>query len=173
MEALRPVLLDLGLTESIKWGKPCYSAEEHNIAIIQEMKGFLSLMFFKGALIADPAGMLVDQGPNSRSAKRLEFRSIAEVQAASAAIASFVAAAVDAERAGVTAPPAPTLQLADELAERLAADADLAAAFDALTPGRQREYNMHISDAKQSATRSSRIDKVADRILAGKGLRDR
>ena len=173
MTALRSILLDAGLTESIKWGKPTFSADDANIAIFQPMKGFLSLMFFKGALLEDPAGVLRSQGENSRSALRLEFTSADEIAEQADIVRDLVASALAVEAAGLSVGPAPELELVPELAERLAADPDLAAAFDGLTPGRQREYNLHIGDAKQAKTREARIDKVAPQILAGKGLRDR
>lgn len=173
ISALRPVLLDRGLVEEVKWGKPCYSRDGRNIAIVQEMKDFLALMFFKGALLADPDGVLREQGPNSRSAKRIAFTSVDDVERLADTVGRYVDEAVDVEDAGLTVEPAPEPELAPELQERLEADPDLLAAFEALTPGRRREYNLHVSDAKQPTTRASRVDKVAPRILAGKGLRDR
>lgn len=173
MAALRPILLKAGLHEDIKWGKPCYAHDGSNIAIMQEMKDFLALMFFKGALLSDPEGVLEEQGPNSRSAKRMCFRSVADVKRLKGVIAAYVAEAIDVEEAGLEVGPAPELVFVEELRNRLAEDPAFREAFESLTPGRQREYNLHIADAKQSATRLSRIDKHADRILAGKGLRDR
>jgi uncharacterized protein YdeI (YjbR/CyaY-like superfamily) len=171
--ALRPILVGCGLDEEIKWGKPCYGREGKNIAIIQEMKDFMALMFFKGALLEDPAGVLRDQGPNSRSARRIEFTSVDEVRNLTEVVKAYVDEAVAVEEAGLKVGPAPEPDLVDELRERLADDPDLRAAFDALTPGRRREYNLHFSDAKRSATREARIDKYVPKILAGKGLRDR
>lgn len=173
LAALRPILLGCGLDESIKWGKPCYSDGDRNIAIMQEMKGFLALMFFKGALLDDPQGVLRSQGPNSRSARRVELTSVDDVAAHEATIRDLVASAIAVEEAGLSVGPAPELELCEELTERLAADPELAAAFEALTPGRQREYNLHIADAKQAKTREARIDKYVPQILAGKGMRDR
>lgn len=173
LAALRPVLVGAGLSESIKWGKPCYSAGGGNIAIIQEMKDFLALMFFKGALLTDPAGLLVEQGPNSRSARRVTFTTAGQVDVHAADLEAFVAEAIALEVAGATVAPAPEPESAVELAARLEADPVLAAAFDALTPGRRREYNLYISGAKQTTTRASRVERVVERILAGKGLRDR
>ena len=172
MLELQNVLLGCGLTEEIKWGKPCYGEDGKNIAIMQEMKPHLSLMFFKGALIADPKDLLRSQGPNSRSAKRMEFTSVAQVTENAMAITHYVTAALAAEAAGVQPAPAPTLELVAELRERLADDSSFEEAFSALTPGRQREYNMFVAGAKQSATRSSRINGFTERVLAGKGLRD-
>jgi uncharacterized protein YdeI (YjbR/CyaY-like superfamily) len=171
--ALRPVLLGAGLTESVKWGKPCYSAGGRNIAIVQEMKDFLALMFFKGALLTDPEGLLAEQGPNSRSARRVTFTTAGQVGTHADAVAAFVAEAIALEAAGATVPPAPPLVLVVELAARLEADPVLAAAFDALTPGRRREYHLYVSGAKQPATRVARVERCVEQILAGKGLRDR
>lgn len=172
-QALRKLLLDCGLEETLKWGKPCYTSGSGNIAIIQRMKDFLALMFFKGALLDDPHGMLRDQGPNSRSAKRLEFTSLDEIAAARNGIRSLVDAAKEAEKAGlrVKAPAEPSLPA--ELTDRFASDPALEKAFNALTPGRQRGYTLYIAGAKQASTRQARIGKHRDRILAGKGMHDR
>ena len=171
--ALRPILVGCGLTEEIKWGKPCYSHEGRNIVILQEMKDFLALMFFKGALLNDPDGVLEDQGPNSRSARRMCFTSVDDVARSADTVEVYVAEAIDVEDAGLEPPPAPELVLVEELQHRLDHDAAFKAAFEALTPGRQREYNLHISDAKQAETRVARVEKYAPKILAGKGMRDR
>jgi uncharacterized protein YdeI (YjbR/CyaY-like superfamily) len=173
MTALRPILLDRGLTEEIKWGKPCYSHDGKNIAIMQEMKGFLALMFFKGALLSDPAGVLRAQGPNSRSARRIEFTSVDDVNRLRDTLAACVDEAIAVEAVGLEVGPAPELVLVEELQQRLDDDPALRTAFESLTPGRQREYNLIISDAKQASTRAARVDKYAPRILEGKGLRDR
>lgn len=173
MAELRRVLLGCGLDEEVKWGKPCYGQGGKNIAIVQEMKDFLALMFFKGALLTDPEQVLEDQGPNSRSARRMVIRSVDDVTRLAATIRSYVDEAVAAEAAGATVGPAPEPELVEELQQRLDADPTLRAAFEALTPGRRREYNLHISDAKQAATRAARVEKLAPRILEGKGLRDR
>ncbi len=173
MTELRSILLGCGLSEAIKWGKPCYSHEAANIAIMQEMKDFLALMFFKGALLGDPAHVLESQGPNSRSARRMCFRSVADVRAVADTLREYVHEAIDVEDAGLEVEPAPKLVLVQELQNRLDADPALKAAFENLTPGRQREYHLHISGAKQATTRESRVDTCVPAILAGKGLRDR
>ena len=171
--ALRPILRDCGLVEDLKWRKPCYSHDGSNILILQEMKDFLALMFFKGALLADPAGVLESQGPNSRSARRICVRSVADVARLADTITSYVAEAIDVEDAGLEVGPAPDLVLVEELQVRLDGDPALHAAFTALTPGRQREYHLHFSSAKQASTRASRVDNYVPKILAGKGFRDR
>lgn len=170
--ALRDVLLGCGLGETIKWGKPCYSDGGRNIALMQEFKDFLALMFFKGALIEDPDGVLEAQGPNSRSARRMCFASVDDVTRSAETVGVYVARAIEVEESGAEVPP-PELELVEELAQRLAEDPVLEEAFAALTPGRQRGYNLHVADAKQAKTRVARIEKHVPRILEGKGLHDR
>lgn len=170
--ALREVLLGCGLTEQIKWGKPCYSHDGTNVAIVQEMKAFLALMFFKGALLADADHVLEDQGPNSRSARRMRFSSVEDVTDLAGTIGRYVDEAIAIDEAGLTVGPAPELELVAELKLRLDTDPALKAAFTSLTPGRQREYNLHVAGAKQARTRATRVERCVDNILAGRGLRD-
>jgi uncharacterized protein YdeI (YjbR/CyaY-like superfamily) len=170
---LQSVLLRTGLTEEIKWGKPCYSHEGGNILILQEMKDFLAVMFFKGALLSDPHGVLEEQGPNSRSALRMRFTSVADVERLGQMLSEYVVEAIAVERSGETVGPAPEPEWVPELRERLDKDPDFSAAFDALTPGRRREYNLHFGSAKQATTRVARIERYAEQIMAGRGLRDR
>lgn len=169
---LRPVLLGCGLSEELKWGKPCYGRDGKNIVIMQEMKDFLALMFFKGALLADPAGVLEEQGPNSRSARRICFTTVEDVTRLADTVARYVAEAIGVEAEGRDVGPAPELELVAELRVRLDADPALEAAFESLTPGRQREYNLYFANAKQAGTRSARVDRYAPKILEGKGFRD-
>ena len=169
---LRAILLSLGLDEALKWGKPCYSAEGGNIAIIQKFKDFVALMFFKGALLDDPDQVLESQGENSRSALRIPFRSAQDVERLEPAIRRLVEGAVEVERQGLKVEGKAETAIPDELAARLDAEPDLADAFRNLTPGRQREYCLHVGAAKQSGTRERRIEAARERILAGKGLRD-
>ena len=173
IRALRPLLLEAGLDETIKWGKPCYSHVDANIAIVQEFADDLALMFFKGILLDDPEDVLEEVGPNSHAARRMTFTSVQDVEARADVITAYVEHAVAVEEAGTEVPPRPEEELASELAERLAEDPDLAQSFDELTPGRQREYNLHVSGAKQASTRERRVEKIVPRILEGKGLRDR
>jgi uncharacterized protein YdeI (YjbR/CyaY-like superfamily) len=171
--ALRALLLTSGLDETIKWGKPCYASGAANVVLIQEFSDHLALMFFKGVLLRDPAGVLQDQGPNSHAAKRMTFRSVEDIERRADLVTAYVTEAIAHEQAGTALPPRPEEELADELQERLAGDPELAAAFDELTPGRQREYNLHVSGAKQASTRERRVDDIVPRILDGRGLRDR
>ncbi len=173
MARLRPILLGGGLTEEIKWGKPCYSHEGRNIVIMQEMKDFLALMFFKGALLNDAEGVLEEQGPNSRSALRMRFTSVDDVARLTDTLKAYVDEAIDVEDAGLEVAPAPELVLVAELQHRLDHAPALKAAFEALTPGRRREYNLYFSDAKQAKSREARVEKCLEKILDGKGFRDR
>lgn len=173
IEVLRPLLLECGLTEEIKWGKPCYTLDGANVVLIQEFSDHLALMFFKGVLLDDPEGVLHEQGPNTHAARRLQFSSTSEVEARADVVTAYVRDAIAHEQAGTELPARPDLELAPELAERLASDDELARAFEELTPGRRRGYNLYVSEAKQSSTRERRVDKIAPGILSGKGLRDR
>lgn len=173
MRALRPTLLEAGLTEEIKWRQPCYTHEGKNIAILQEMNDFLSLMFFKGALLEDPDGVLEDQGENTRSARRIRFTSVEDVTRLADTVKAYLEGAIDVEEAGLEVGPAPEPDLVEELRTRLDEDPELKEAFESLTPGRRREYNIYFSGAKQAKTRRDRVDKYAPKILEGKGLRDR
>lgn len=172
--ALRAIALLTGLKEELKWRLPCYvDGDGNNIAIIQPFKSCLALMFFKGALLKDPKQLLVSNGPNSKSAMRLEFRSLADVTKLKPAIRAYVKQAVAIEKLGLKIATKKTPEaLPAELRSALAKDEKLASAFRALTPGRQRAYGLFVSQAKQSATREARIKKCAPRILKGKGLRD-
>jgi uncharacterized protein YdeI (YjbR/CyaY-like superfamily) len=172
MTELRSILLGASLEEDLKWGKPCFSHDGHNIAILQEMNDFLSLMFFKGALLKDKGKVLVEQGPNSRSAKRIEFTSVRDIAKLTSTIKTLIKEAIDVEQSGLAVGPAPELVLVEELQQRLDSDRKLKAAFDALTPGRKREYNLQISSAKQVKTRLDRVEAFVPKILAGKGFRD-
>ena len=173
MAALRPILLDTGLDEQIKWRSPCYSHNGKNVAILQEFNDFLALMFFKGALLDDPESILEAQGPNSRAARRIPFTSVDDVTRLAETLPGYLREAIRVEEASLELEPAPDPALAEELQSRLDQDPALQAAFHSLTPGRQREYNLHISSAKQSKTRAARVDKLTPKILARKGLRDR
>jgi len=172
--AIRPILLSCGLHETIKWGKPCYCiGDDNNVVLLQEFSDHLALMFFQGVLLHDPENVLHAQGPNTHGPKRMKFTSAADIEPLTEVIKTYVDEAIHHARAGTELPPRTDEQLAAELLERLANSDELAEAFYELTPGRQREYNLHISDAKQAETRNRRIDKVVPRILKGKGLRDR
>ena len=170
---LREVLLTTGLSEDLKWGKPCYAHDGHNVVIVQEFKPHLALMFFKGALMADPEGVLEEQGENSRAAMRMTFTSVEDVDRLAPTIRQYVAEAVAVEESGAKLPPPPPIVLADVLAARIDSDERFKAAFEGLSRGCQREYNLYFGDAKKPETRQARLDRYAEQILAGRPMRDR
>ncbi len=173
MAKLRSILLDCGLDEAIKWGKPCYSSKGKNIAIIQPFKAHCALMFFQGALLDDPYDVLREQGANSRSAQRMEFTRPAQIK--KTVIRPYVQQAVAKAAAGAKVPKPAKVATGypEELTQAFRKHRDLAKAFQALTPGRQRSYLLHITGAKQSQTRANRIEKCIPKILAGKGFNER
>lgn len=172
IEKLRSILLDAGLDEALKWGKPCYSIDGKNIAIVQPFKEHCSLMFFKGALLKDTHGLLRTQGENTQAALRLEFRSEADIK--KTVLRSYVKQAIAVEKAGlkVDFPAKRELELPEELTFAMKKNKKLAKAFSSLTPGRQRGYVLYFTSAKQSATRVSRIEKSVPKILAGLGMNE-
>jgi uncharacterized protein YdeI (YjbR/CyaY-like superfamily) len=173
IQALRSILLDCGLDEELKWGKPCFIFEGRNVAIIQPFKEHCSLMFFKGVLIQDTHNLLRSQGENTQSAMRLEFTSRDQIK--KTVVKSYVKQAIAVEKAGLKvdfkAKREP--ELPKELTQILNKDSKLAKAFHALTPGRRRGYVLHFTGAKQSDTRTARVEKCIPKILAGKGINDR
>lgn len=173
MQKLRSILLECGLDEDLKWGKPCFLFDGRNVAIIQPFKEQCALMFFKGALLEDTRGLLRSQGEHTQSAMRLEFTS--EAQVSKAAVTPYVKQAIALEKAGVRVDfkAKRELELPEELTRMLQKDSRLATAFHSLTPGRQRAYVLHFAGAKQSQTRTARITKYIPAILAGKGMHDR
>lgn len=172
MEKLRTILLDCGLAEELKWGKPCYSFQNSNVVIIQPFKAYCALLFFKGVLLKDPGGILVKTGENTRVGRQIRLTSVREIVVP--VLKSYLHQAIEVEKAGlkVSAPNNAEIALPDELQKKLDENPALKAAFGALTPGRQRAYLYYFSAAKQSKTRESRIEKYARRILSGKGLND-
>ena len=174
-EALRPVLLGAGLDEEFKWYKPCYMHDGSNVVIFQPFKELCALLFFKGALLEDPDGALKEQGENTRSALRLEFRSVADVTAAKGIIAALVQDAIRVEQAGLSVPeraPTDDAPYPDELDMLLDTDSALRDAWERLTPGRRRGWLLHFDGAKQSKTRVARIERAMPRILEGFGMHD-
>jgi uncharacterized protein YdeI (YjbR/CyaY-like superfamily) len=175
LEALRLVLLRAGLDEEFKWRKPCYTHAGSNVVIFQPFKELCALLFFKGALLQDPDGALKEQGENTRSALRLEFRSVADVTAAKRTIAGLARDAIHVEQAGLSVPkraPADDRPYPEELGMLLDADAALLEAWERLTPGRRRGWVLHFNAAKQSKTRVARIERATPRILEGFGIHD-
>jgi len=173
-EALRAILLDSPMTEALKWGVPCYTFQTKNVVLIHEFKDYCALLFFKGALMADPGGLLIRQSENVQTARQIRFASVQDIAALTPTLKAYVEEAIELERSGakVKLKAARDFEIPDEFRTRLDADAALKAAFEALTPGRRRAYLLHFSAPKQSKTRASRIDKCAPAILSGRGLDD-
>jgi uncharacterized protein YdeI (YjbR/CyaY-like superfamily) len=171
---LRALLPGTELTEELKWGWPCYSLEGKNVALIHAFKDYCAILFFKGALLADPEGVLIQQTPNVQSARQMRFTSVAEVTRRAKTIRAYMRGAIEIERAGkkVQLKTAADLELPEELESRLAESRELRRAFGALTPGRQRAYVLHFSQPKQSRTRAARVEKHVPRIMGGLGLDD-
>ena len=173
---LRRIVLECGLTEEVKWGAPCFTADGGNVVIIGVLNHYCCLSFFKGVLLKDPEGILQAPGENSRSGRLIPFTAVDQILAQEATLKAYVDEAAGLERAGATvdfAKDREDLPAPAELQARFDEDPALRAAFEALTPGRRRGWILHFSGAKQSATRASRIDKATPRILAGKGMHDR
>lgn len=173
MEALRTILHAFPLTEELKWGKPCYAFENSNIIIIQGFKEYCGLLFFKGALLKDAKGLLVKPGENTQGGRLIKFKTVQEITKLKAPIKSYIKEAIEVEKLGLKIEPMEKeLVLPDELLAIFKKNATFKKAFNALTPGRQRAYNMFFTAAKQSATRETRIEKYKKQILDGKGIND-
>ena len=174
LQQLRSILLSTQLKEEVKWVGPCYTYEGNNVVMLGALKDAVVVGFFKGSLLADEAGLLVSPGPRSQAVRQFRFTDIDTIHVQEPFIRTYVQEAIELEKAGrkvnFNRHPEP---MPAELEEALSADADFNKAFHALTPGRQRGYILHISDAKQSTTRMARIEKHKPNILAGKGMQDR
>jgi uncharacterized protein YdeI (YjbR/CyaY-like superfamily) len=172
-EKLRMIILDCGLSEELKWGKPCYTFQKSNIVIIQGFKESCALLFCKGALLKDAHGILKKPGENTQAARRIPFTNVREIVELEPILKAYILEAVGVEKAGLEVSfiknPEP---VPEELQFRLDEIPALKAAFNALTPGRQRAYILYFSAAKQSQTRASRVEKYRRQILMGKGLMD-
>lgn len=173
-EKLRAICLASGLTEELKWGKPAYTFQAANILIIQGFKEYCALMFCKGALLKDAKGILTAPGENSQAARQARFTTLKEIVAQERTLKAYIEEAIAAEKAGlkVTFKKITEHKLPEELQTAFDKDPNFKTAFRALTPGRQRGYLLHVSGAKQSATRVARIEKCRPQILMGKGMND-
>lgn len=171
---LRTIALDCGLTETVKWKHPCYMFEGSNIILIHEFKKYCALLFFKGALLKDPLGILVQQTKNVQAARQLRFTHVDEIEEMEAVIKAYIEEAIAAEKAGLEVEYKETddFPMPEEFQHKLDEMPALKTAFEALTPGRQRGYLLHFSGAKQSKTRASRVERCIPKILEGKGLND-
>lgn len=171
---LRRIARDAGLTETAKWGHPCYMHAGRNICLFGAFRGDFRLTFMNAALLQDPQGLLERQGPNTRNPDCIRFTDNDAPARLEPAIRAYLAEAMTYAEQGLLPPRVPTeVNLPSELVEALDADVELAEAFAALTPGRQKSWTLYLSDAKAPATRLARIEKSRPRILAGKGATER
>lgn len=173
-EKLRTIVIDCGLTEELKWGTPCYTLEGRNIVLLHGFKEYCALLFFKGALLKDTKGILIQQTANVQAARQIRFTNVGQIVKLKTSLKAYIQDAMEVEKAGlqVTLKKSSEFKMADEFKKVLAKSATLKKAFYALTPGRQRAYLLHFSQPKQSQTRISRVEKCRPQILQGKGLND-
>lgn len=175
LKVLRNIILATGLKEEAKWGVPCYTHEGKNILILSAFKEYCSVSFFKGALLKDPHKVLIQATKNSNADRAFRFTGIERISELETIIKEYIAEAVEVEKAGLKVPSKPVSEYAvpEEFQTQMDNDPSLKAAFEALTPGRQKGYLLHFSQPKQSKTKVSRIEKCIPRILDGIGLNDR
>lgn len=174
IERLRTIILDCGLTEELKWGTPCYTFGGNNIVLIHVFKEYCAVLFFKGALLNDPHGILIQQTENVQAARQARFTSLKEIVQLEPVLKAYIYEAIEVERAGLKVQLKKTdeFPMPDEFAQTLAKNKALKKAFETLTPGRQRGYLLYFAAPKQAKTRVSRIEKYTQHILDGKGLND-
>lgn len=171
---LRRIVLECGLVEELKWGCPCYTFQSANIVLIHVFKEYCALLFFKGALLQDSHGILIQQTENVQAARQIRFQELKEILEQEAWIKAHIYEAIEVEKAGLKVELKKTEEYAvpEEFQEKLDSDQALRVAFEGLTPGRQRAYLFYFSQPKQSTTRQSRIEKCVPAILEGRGLKD-
>jgi len=171
---LRTILLACPLIEELKWGKPSYSYKKSNIVLMHGFKEYCALLFFKGALLKNREGILVQQTENVQAARQVRFTNVEEIVALNPILKAYIFEAIEVEKSGlkVNYKKAEEYSLPDEFQHQLDEFPDLETAFYALTPGRQRAYLLHFSGPKQPKTRESRVEKYKQQILSGKGLND-
>lgn len=174
LEQLRMIVLNCGLAEELKWGCPCYSFQKANIVLIHVFKEYCALLFFKGALLNDADGILIQQTKNVQAARQVRFTNVREIIQLKAVLKAYIYEAVEVEKAGlkVNLKKPSEFDMAEEFQIKLDTIPGLKKAFTALTPGRQRAYLLHFAAPKQSKTREARVEKCMPQILKGKGLND-
>jgi uncharacterized protein YdeI (YjbR/CyaY-like superfamily) len=174
-EQLRTIVLGCGLTEELKWGCPCYTFEKNNIVLMHGFKEYCALLFFKGALLNDANGLLIQQTKNVQAARQIRFTNVREILKLKPTLKAYIHEAIEVEKAGLKVPFKKTKEFSvpEEFQNKLNENPPLKKAFNALTPGRQRGYVLYFSAPKQSKTRQSRVEKSMQQILNGKGLNDK
>lgn len=175
LQALRSIVVECGLTEELKWGVPCYTYTKINIVIVAAFKEYCALSFFKGALLRDDHCLLVKPGENTQAARLIRFTDQSEIARLEPFLKAYLFEAIDLERSGLKERAKEQMELIfpEEFQLQLDSNPNLKTAFEALTAGRQRRYNLYFSAPKQSKTRESRIEKCIPQIMAGKGLEER
>lgn len=173
-EKLRTIILYCGLTEELKWGKPCYTFQKSNVVLIHGFKEYCALLFIKGALLRDADGILIQQTENVQAARQIRFTNVREIADMEPSLKAYIYEAIEVEKAGLKVNLKKTSEfvIPEEFQRKLDENHALKAAFEALTPGRQRGYILYFSAPKQSKTRESRVQKCVQQILNGKGLND-
>jgi uncharacterized protein YdeI (YjbR/CyaY-like superfamily) len=171
---LRTIILHCGLDEKLKWGCPCYTEQEKNIVLIHGFKEYCAILFFKGALLQDPKGILIQQTKNVQSARQVRFTNTKEIVKLEPVLKAYIYEAIEVEKAGLQIKKKTTAdyEIPVEFQNRLNKNRALKTAWDGLTPGRQRGYIFYFSQPKLPATREARVEKYVNRILNGKGLED-
>lgn len=174
LEQLRTIALDCQLTEELKWGTPCYMHQKSNIVLIHDFKEYCAFLFFKGALLKDTEGILIQQSENVQAARQIRFTNLKEITAQKSILKTYIYEAIEIEKAGLKVELKKTSEfpVSEEFQKKLDEDSKLKKAFEALTPGRQRAYLLNFSQPKQAKTRESRVEKAIPDILQGKGLND-
>lgn len=170
--ALRAIMRDFDLSEEFKWGHPCYALDKTNIVLMHGFKEYCALLFFKGALMKDPSGILIQQTENVQAARQIRFTSADEIKRMANMLKSYVQEAIEVEKAGLKVEFKKEFEIPEEFQSKLDKRPDLKKAFEALTPGRQRAYILHFAGAKQTKTREARVEKYIPQILEGKGIDD-
>lgn len=175
MTLLREFCLHCGLTEDFKWMHPCYNLNGKNIVLIHQFKEYCALLFHKGVLMKDSENLLIQQTENVQTARQLRFTNLKEISDLEKTVKAYIFEAIEIEKAGlkVTMKKTAEFNMSEELESKFKEDPKLKAAFEALTPGRQRGYLLHFYQPKQAATRVSRIEKNMTKIFAGKGFNER
>src|SRR6185437_12775243 len=171
---LRRILLDCDLTEELKWGKPCFTFQKKNVAIVIPLKDACALSFFKGALLKDRKHVLQKIGEHTQAGRWIKFTSSKEISALQPILRSYIYEAIQVEESGRKVPlkKASEYVVPEELQVRLNAAPELKAAFEALTPGRRKSYIFHVAGAKQAKTRAARAEKCVPMILSGRGFNE-
>ena len=174
MNLLRSIIMECGLEEDYKWMHPCYSINGNNVVLIHSFKEYTAILFFKGVLMTDKKGLLIQQTKNVQDRRQLRFTSLAEIQGLKSTIKAYVKEAIDIEMSGkkVVFKKTEEFEMPEEFKTVLQKNKAVKTAFEKLTPGRQRAYLLFFSSAKQSATRINRIETFLPKILEGKGKDD-